>query len=64
MLFLKAIKARSDLLMIKGFFKTDFSNKLLVTKKEIMYPTNVPHSKLFCTSHVPHLEISVPHSRP
>jgi hypothetical protein len=29
-----------------------------------MYPIDVPHLEKFCTSHVPHLELFVPHSRP
>jgi hypothetical protein len=29
-----------------------------------MYPIDVPHLEKICTSHVPHLELFVPHSRP
>ena len=29
-----------------------------------MYPIDVPHLEKFCTSHVPHLELFVPHSGP
>ena len=53
MLLLKAGKTLEMIFFTtKEILKTDFSNKLLVDRKEMMYPTNVPH-----------LEIFVPHSR-
>jgi len=63
-LFSKQKKAGNDFCIVKILFKSDFSYKWLVTKNKMMYPIDIPHSHWYCTSHVPHFRIFVPHSRP